>query len=242
VANYSLLEQVFLGSNAIAGGNLQPLAGLANLWKLHACQCGLTDISAVASLPALSELHVEWNELVDLTPLTGLPNLHSLRLDNNNINDIGAVAANPGMGTGDVLDVRWNFLTAADDKADLDDLAADGVAVDWLPQKPLMEIDSRYDISRYAFAFDNYGYDVLWALCQGWITWEVVGHCLGMAASSLVYHQSLGPLPTPGSSFPPLFFVCNPTSGVPNWSTTFLTPLLGFPPCLTRTLIEYNQN
>jgi len=53
---------------------------------------GLTDIAALAELPALEELHLVNNQIADLRPLAGLVNLRTLNIRNNQVEDLGPLA------------------------------------------------------------------------------------------------------------------------------------------------------
>lgn len=104
------LEWLFLGGNPIKSHSLAALKGLVELRLIHAWGANLTDMSAVASLALLQELHVEDNAISDARPASHLRNLASLCLRNNKIKDISSLAANPGLGSGDDVDLRENSV------------------------------------------------------------------------------------------------------------------------------------
>ena len=115
--------------------DISALAGLTNLPELRLQNNNITDISAIAGLTNLTGLWLEDNFITDISALAGLTNLTKLRLQNNTITDISAIAgltnltvlwlwgnsisdlsplvANTGLGSGDRVDVRGNFLNAA---------------------------------------------------------------------------------------------------------------------------------
>ena len=53
---------------------------------------GLTDVSALAKLPALETLYLANNQITDLRPLAGLVNLQTLVIRNNQVKDLGPLA------------------------------------------------------------------------------------------------------------------------------------------------------
>ena len=81
--------------------NLTGLEGATNLRKLHLGTEYLEE-----------ERYINSNSVSDLSPLTGLTNLTGLWLDGNNITDISPLVANTGLGSGNRVDVKGNFLNS----------------------------------------------------------------------------------------------------------------------------------
>ena len=151
VSNYILLEEFFCGDNPINGG-LDPLAGLVELFKLHAWSCGVTDISALQNLTKLDDLQLANNPperfpgIVDLDALAGLPVIRVINLSNqwHFGEDLCALAANPGLGAGDELSLDHNVLYLAPGSPDqtcIDQITAKGVTVSVDNQRQIAELE-----------------------------------------------------------------------------------------------------
>ena len=94
--------------------DISPLAGLTNLsWRLLLGNNNITDISHLAGLTNLSNLGLNNNNITDISPLAGLDSLSLLSLDNNRISDLSPLTSNTGLGSGDIVNVRGNPLSAA---------------------------------------------------------------------------------------------------------------------------------
>ena len=88
------LEKLTLTRNEII--DITPLENLVNLMSLYLDgnrndSETLSDISALASLENLRELHISSNAISDITPLAGLVKLRELYLYQNNISDVSAL-------------------------------------------------------------------------------------------------------------------------------------------------------
>ena len=66
----------------------------------------------VADMLILIELPAAGGGISDLTGLEAATNLTTLSLRNNSISDLSPLVANVGLGGGDWVDVRGNFLNA----------------------------------------------------------------------------------------------------------------------------------
>ena len=64
-----------------------------------------------------------------MSPLGGLPNLQKLVLNYNNIVDISPLAANAGLGSGDLLYLQGNPLSTESKEVHIPALQARGVTV-----------------------------------------------------------------------------------------------------------------
>ena len=77
------------------------------------------------------------NGIVDISALSNLRSLWKLDLKGNQIVTISALADNPSLGSGDLVDLRYNNLDLTSGSADMQDieaLQARGVDVNYIPQ------------------------------------------------------------------------------------------------------------
>ncbi len=112
--------------------NISALSGLTNLTVLHLSDNSISDISALSGLTNLFMLGLSSNTISDISALSGLTNLIELVLSGNSISDISALVTNcnaGGFGSGDVVDLRWNLLSAQATTVDIPYLQSQGVAV-----------------------------------------------------------------------------------------------------------------
>ena len=72
--------------------DLQPLAGLENLYWLYLHRNNIPDISALSRLTNLSTLYLRRSNISNISALSGLTNLNTLELWANNITDISALS------------------------------------------------------------------------------------------------------------------------------------------------------
>ena len=95
--------------------DLSPLSGLTNLIDLLLDYNDIRDIEPLRQMTALSLLRLEGNRrLRDISPLSGLTSLSRLDLDVTGIEDIQPLVDNPGLASGDTIDLRDNpHLNAA---------------------------------------------------------------------------------------------------------------------------------
>ena len=110
LAGLTTLTDLYLYMNQIT--DISPLAGLTNLTDLRLGENQISDISPLASLTNLTTLHVLANQVSDISPLTNLTSLTDLSLRWNQISDIEPLVDNPGIGSGDTLDLRTNPLSS----------------------------------------------------------------------------------------------------------------------------------
>ena len=145
------LMELFLNGNAIS--DLSPLAGLTNLTLLKLNHNSISEISSLANLTNLRHLVLYINKISDPSPVAGLTELTYLNLAENLISDISAVVnltnlthlelpfnsisdlsplvANPGLGSGDELDVRGNPLSYLSIHTHIPTLQNRGVTVEF---------------------------------------------------------------------------------------------------------------
>jgi Leucine-rich repeat (LRR) protein len=128
LAGMTKLEELYLIRNQIA--NAGALENLTALRKLYLSDNpALADISALAGLTALDDLQIQNCAIVDVTALQGLPNLQKLVLNNNQIADVAPLAANAGLGPGDLLYLSGNPLSKESIDVHIPALQARGVTV-----------------------------------------------------------------------------------------------------------------
>ena len=96
--------------------DLTPLANLTSLTNLHLPDNAISDIAPLAGLKSLIDLGLEGNAISDIATLAGLTSLRGLFLSNNEVTDLAPLVANDGLGDGDRIDLEGNPL----DKASLD--------------------------------------------------------------------------------------------------------------------------
>jgi hypothetical protein len=128
VGNMTKLETLLLASDS-----LDDLTFLTPLTKLIALNIGgaFTDLSPMEGLASLSDLRIASTPVADLGPLASLTNLQYLRLTNNEIVDIRPLVDNPGLGSGDVVDLTGNPLSAESINTYIPALQARGVTVSY---------------------------------------------------------------------------------------------------------------
>ena len=106
LVNLTILQ---LNSNEIT--DLSPLAGLANLDTFRAEYNQIEDISAVGGMVNVTYLWLGGNKIQDLSPLTNLADLSRVVLTGNRVFTIEALVSNPGLATGDTVNLDSNPLT-----------------------------------------------------------------------------------------------------------------------------------
>ncbi len=144
--NLTSLTLLAIGNNSIVDAG--PLSGLTRLTYLSFHNNSITDIDALSELTSLTHLGLFNNSIADITALGRLVHLRFLGLHNNYITDVGALSeltaltsltlssnpelsdvepllANPGLGAGDEVSLRFTSVSCADVAA----LEAKGVTV-----------------------------------------------------------------------------------------------------------------
>jgi hypothetical protein len=95
--------------------DLTPLSGLTSLIELRLAANSFTDLSPLRRLNTLQYLELTGNGITDITPLSGLTNLMALDLRfNSDLGDIQALFENPGIGAGDIVELRHTQVSCAD--------------------------------------------------------------------------------------------------------------------------------
>ena len=116
------LEYLTLGENQIA--DLAPLAELKELTSLNLTSNQIADISPLAGLTNLTQLYLSNNQLSEIKAVEGLTNLQSLTVENNLITDIAPLVNNSGLGAGDAVYMRWNYLDLTPGSDDMNNIQA----------------------------------------------------------------------------------------------------------------------
>lgn len=129
LSGLSSLTIVGLYSNQIS--NLAPLSGLSGLTEVYFEGNQISDLTPLSGLSGIRVLNFEGNQISDLTPLAGLTSLAYLSCLDNEISDIGPLVSNPGMGSGDVVDLRGNPLNSDSVNTWIPALKGRGVDVCW---------------------------------------------------------------------------------------------------------------
>lgn len=151
--NYSDLQGLWVGENDLT--NIDELANYPNLRHLQLSGNTLPDLAVVAALPNLIELQLHWAQIDDITALHGMTQLesldargllltdigfleefeqlHTLHIAFNEITSLAPLVANPGIGSGDYVDVRNNPLDLEDPEvlADIQALRDRGVDLEY---------------------------------------------------------------------------------------------------------------
>lgn len=147
LAGLSRLQFLDFFSNSVS--DLSPLAGLVNLEVLYLDNNSVKDLSAIGGLENLVRLWADENLIEDISPLSGLVNLVEVFLTYNEIYDIGPLVDNLGISSGDIVDIRHNYLDLTPGSKNMEDiqkLVARGVIVEYVPQRdPLASTEFHLD-------------------------------------------------------------------------------------------------
>ena len=131
------LISLTLSGNSIS--DLSPLSGLTNLRSLTLSGSSISDVSALSGLTNLEWLGLSNNSISDVSALSDLTNLEGLGLSNNSISDLSPLVANAGLGTGDLVDVRNNPLSATSINTHIPILQDRGIELRFGALKPAVE-------------------------------------------------------------------------------------------------------
>ena len=124
------LKELLLSHNRIK--DISKLAGLTRLTELWLWDNQIEDISALSGLIFLTRLSLGENKINDISALSNLSNLNVLFLKGNDISDLAGLAANKGLGGGDIVDVTDNPLNATALSLHIPALQARGVSVSFV--------------------------------------------------------------------------------------------------------------
>ncbi len=131
------LTRLYLRNNSIS--DVSPLSSLINLAGLYLNNNSISDISVLSGLTNLIGLSLSLNNISDISVLSGFTRLRSLLLHTNSISDLSPLVANTGLGTGDLVDVRNNSLSATSINTHIPILQDRGVEVRFGASKPAVE-------------------------------------------------------------------------------------------------------
>ena len=131
------LRTLTLDNNSIS--NITPLSGLTSLTSLTLFRNNISDISVLSGLTSLISLTLFRNNISDISALSGLTNLRWLSLSSNNISDLSPLVANTGLGSGDVVDVQNNPLSATSINTHIPILQDRGIDVRFGALKPAVK-------------------------------------------------------------------------------------------------------
>lgn len=113
LANLTKLVDLNIHTQDIS--DLTPLSRLTALEELRLAANSFTDLSPLRGLSSLQYLELTGNNITDITPLSGLPNLMQLDLRfNPDLRNIEALLENPGIGEGDIVELRHTDVSCAD--------------------------------------------------------------------------------------------------------------------------------
>jgi len=113
LANLTKLVDLNIHTQDIS--DLTPLSGLTSLVELRLAGNSFTDLSPLRGLASLEYLELTGNDITDISPLSGLTSLMQLDLRfNPDLTDIEALFENPGIGAGDIVELRHTNVSCAD--------------------------------------------------------------------------------------------------------------------------------
>jgi len=113
LANLTKLVDLNIHTQNIS--DLSPLSGLTSLLELRLAGNSFTDLGPLRELTTLEYLELTGNDITDITPLSGLTNLMALDLRfNPELTNIQALYENPGIGDGDIVELRHTNVSCTD--------------------------------------------------------------------------------------------------------------------------------
>ena len=133
--NLTNLQDLWFDNNQVS--DLTPLQNLTNLQALLLGRNRVSDITPVQNLTNLQELTFWRNQVSDISSLQNLTNLRILNFENNQVSDIAPLVNNDGIGSGDSIFMRRNFLDltpGSQDMENINTLISRGCEVDYYPQ------------------------------------------------------------------------------------------------------------
>jgi hypothetical protein len=108
LSGLSKLTGLELSRNSIS--DISPLSGLTCLDWLFISRNSVGDLKPLSSLRQLTMLALWNNVIIDISPLSGLTKLRIVALQNNSISNITPLVNNPGLGSGDEINLQNNPL------------------------------------------------------------------------------------------------------------------------------------
>jgi Leucine-rich repeat (LRR) protein len=111
----NLAKLVDLNIHAQDISDLTPLSGLTSLIGLRLAANSCTDLGPFRGLASPQYLELTGNGITDITPLSGLTNLMQFDLRfNPELSNIQALFENPGIGAGDIVELRHTNVSCTD--------------------------------------------------------------------------------------------------------------------------------
>ena len=138
LADLTGLKRLRLEDNDIR--DISVVAKFTGLERLELSRNQIEDVSPLAGMNALEVLDLDRNRVVDIAALEHLTRLEELRLAFNRIADLTPLANNPGLGEGDLVDLRGNPLNAVSVATAVPALLARGVRVEASPPPRLAAV------------------------------------------------------------------------------------------------------
>ncbi|HOM55561.1 MAG TPA: leucine-rich repeat domain-containing protein [Thermotogota bacterium] len=133
--NLTNLEWLSFDNNQAS--SLIPLQNLTNLQYLDFSDNQVSSLTPLQNLTNLRELYFSNNQVSSLTPLQNLTNLKWLYFEHNHVSDITPLVNNAGIGDGDTVDMRYNYLDLnpwSIDFFNIQFLTSRGCTVHYMPQ------------------------------------------------------------------------------------------------------------
>ena len=137
LSDLTRLTELSLYSNSIS--DVSALSGLTRLIELSLYSNSISDVSALSGLTRLEILNLNSNSISDVSGLSGLTRLGILYLYANNVSGLAPLVANTGLGSGDLVDMRGNPLSATSISTHIPALLSRGVNVRFGALKPAVE-------------------------------------------------------------------------------------------------------
>ncbi|WP_367363402.1 leucine-rich repeat domain-containing protein [Mesotoga sp.] len=124
-----------------------PLSVLVNLKELAIFSSLVVSIESIKDLEELTYLYLSNNRIEDISPVQALTNLRWLVIDHNEIDNISPLVANPGISSGDYVNMSNNYLDLTPGSQNMNDIQAlldRGVSVVYEPQREPGESAAAY--------------------------------------------------------------------------------------------------
>ena len=120
------LQRLMIAANQKLA-DISELSGLENLVALLASETSISNISAIADLANLTTIEFAFTRVSDISPVAGLTQLESVGFYSAQITDISPLVENPGIGEGDLVDLRENPIDCLAEQDNLQTLVDRGV-------------------------------------------------------------------------------------------------------------------
>lgn len=103
------------------------MESLTNLTRLGVGANSIDNIDSLSGLTELTELNLYENTISEIDALENLTNLYWLTLFDNQISDISVLVKNPGIGSGDKVNLKRNNTDCSVQEANIQTLPDRGV-------------------------------------------------------------------------------------------------------------------